>query len=230
MDKKPSTMSAATQRLTENGRPATIRRFFSNVIVAAVIATTVDYASADVDDKPITATIRFCRWPSNGDAGACCCCCCCFRRDANDGGQTDSPPLRVVVVVPVRARQPATRFATVRAVLLLLQRQRRARRPLRHGVTLAARAAQCMSDAAAMPCRYDDDDDKTTRGATSAAVADRRRRRLRGSLARVMLPPRHGPADGAEDAACARSVGRWPASTARHLCCPAASCEHPPMS
>jgi hypothetical protein len=34
MDRKPSTMSAATQRFTENGRPAIIRRFFSTVISA----------------------------------------------------------------------------------------------------------------------------------------------------------------------------------------------------
>lgn len=153
-------MRAATQRFTENGRPATIRRFFSNVIVAAV-----DYASAEDDDKPIT--IRFCRWPSDGDAGACS---CCLRRDGNAGGRTDdgrgSPPVRAVVA-PVRAQRPTTRFATVRAIP---RRQRRARRPLRHGVTLAARAAQCMS-AAAMPCRYDRMDHVTPAAAASVVAA-----------------------------------------------------------
>jgi len=89
MDRKPSTMSAATQRFTENGRPD-VRRFFSAVIVS-------DYATVD---------------------GQRCGCRCNW--------------------------QGVGRKSIVGAATLVQQKRWRARRPLRHGVTLAMRVGRTM--------------------------------------------------------------------------------------
>lgn len=112
-------MSAATQRFTENGRPAIRRWFLSAVIGGACYA-----AVAVTGDGP--------QWRGNDAGGVC--------RAGDDGRGEFAVTVTVVVVA-------STATDTTVVVGGGGEQQQRARRQLRHCVTRHAARAVCMSAA-----------------------------------------------------------------------------------
>ncbi|VVC42117.1 Hypothetical protein CINCED_3A010885 [Cinara cedri] len=154
---KPSTMSAATQRFTENDRPTAIRRFFSIVILQVCVGDggvfKVGYATAAVtDDKQLTV-FRSCCGRSAGSRD-------CVVGDGPEAA-VDIIIAVIIIVTAVVAFVVAKETPAVAALTLTVQtavgggegvgeRQRGARRQLRHCVTLEAPSA-CMSAVPAVP-------------------------------------------------------------------------------